>query len=118
MISAVQDELRWYGLDLSKSELAAAVNELRCEKGRPALLEDTPGLRFLVHGKNKDGLWGYNQLEEQQVVDVMDCIDVIAPTKQLVLGVDHSAGHATFREEGLHCREHERGVRRQTCSSA
>lgn len=35
MISAVQDELGGYGLDLFKPKLAA-VNELRRGKGRPA----------------------------------------------------------------------------------
>lgn len=29
-----------------------------------------------MHGKNKEGWWGYDQFEEQ-VVDVMDCIDVM-----------------------------------------
>ena len=93
MISAVQDEWRGYGLYLSKPALAG-VNELCRERGWPAL-EDTPGLRFLVRGKNRDGWWRYDQFEEE-VVDVMDCIDVIAPTKQLVLEVDHYAGHAKF----------------------
>ena len=35
-------------------------------------------------------------------MDVMDCFDVIYPDKQLMIEVDHSAGHTKFREDGLH----------------
>jgi len=99
MVSAFQDEIRGFGLPLSEGELAE-VNRRRRKESLPTL-GTTPGLRFLVPGKNKEGWWGYEKFEEQ-VVDVMDCFDVIAPNKQLVLEVDHSAGHAKFRENGLH----------------
>lgn len=32
----------------------------------------------------------------------MDCFDVLYPDLQLMVEVDHSAGHAKFREDGLH----------------
>ena len=35
-------------------------------------------------------------------MDVMDCFDVLYPDLQLMVEVDHSAGHAKFREDGLH----------------
>lgn len=94
MVSAFQDELRGFGLPISEAELAQ-VNELRRQKGCPAL-KATLSLCVLVHGKNKQEWLGYDQFEEQ-VVDVMDYIDVIALTKQLMMEVNPSAGHAKFR---------------------
>ena len=35
-------------------------------------------------------------------MDVLDCFDVLYPDLQLMVEVDHSAGHAKFREDGLH----------------
>ena len=35
-------------------------------------------------------------------MDVMNCFDVLYPDLQLMVEVDHSAGHAKFREDGLH----------------
>lgn len=46
-------------------------------------------------------------------MDVMDCIDVIAPMKQLVIEVDHSAGHAKISRGRASCTEHVREIRRQ-----
>lgn len=61
MVSTFQDELRGFGLPYSEPELAD-VNELRCERGRPAL-KATAGSRFLRHSKNKEGQRGYDQFE-------------------------------------------------------
>jgi len=58
-------------------------------------------MRFLNPGKNRDGYWTFKEFEEQ-TVDVMDCFDVLYPDLQLMVEVDHSAGHAKFREDGLH----------------
>lgn len=99
MVSAFQDEIRGFGFPLTESELVK-INAFRQRVGRPAL-KTSPGLRFLVHGKNKEGFWGFKEFEEQ-TVDVMDCFDVLYPELQLIVEVDHSAGHAKFREDGLH----------------
>ncbi|CAM9286210.1 unnamed protein product [Sphacelaria rigidula] len=99
MISAFQDEMRGLGLSLTKDELER-VNKFREERGRPAL-QRTPGSRHLVFGKNKGGYWGFEQFEKH-VVDAMDVLEVIEPEKQIVFEVDHSAGHAKMREDGLH----------------
>ena len=59
------------------------VNNFRQTKSRPPL-ESSPGLRFLLYGKHRDGSWGYDEFA-QQVVDVMDCHDALYPEHQLRL---------------------------------
>ena len=99
MVSAFQDERRGFGIPLSGDDLVT-VNELRRLEGRPELKE-SPGTRFLMHGKNQEGCWGYAQFEEQ-VVDVMGVLEALYPGYHLMIEVDHSAGHAKYREDGLH----------------
>ena len=99
MVSACQDDRHDFGILLSAADLVT-VNELRRLEKRPDLKE-SPGTRFLVHSKNKEGYWGYAQFEEQ-VVDVMDVLEALYPGHQLMIEVDHSAGHAKYREDGLH----------------
>ena len=99
MVSAFQDERRGFGRPLSVEELER-VNSFREREGRTPL-EESPGLRFLLPGKNRDGYWGYADFE-QQTIDIMDCLEVIEPRKQLAIEVDHSAGHAKYLPDGLH----------------
>ena len=35
-------------------------------------------------------------------MDVMDCFNAIYPDKQLMIEIDHSSGHAKYRDDGLH----------------
>ena len=53
MVCAFQDEQLGFGVPLSAADLVT-VNELRRLEERPGL-EKSPGTRFLVHGKNKEG---------------------------------------------------------------
>lgn len=99
MVSAFQDEIRGFGFRMTGEELAR-VNAFRSVHGHPAL-KDTPGTRFLEYGKNKDGYWNYDMFAEQ-CIDIMDCFEVLYPAWQLVMEVDHSSGHAKYREDGLH----------------
>lgn len=62
MVSAFQDEKRGFGLLLSADELAR-VNKNRRRAGR-APLETTPGLRFLLPGKNSEGFLGVRRFRE------------------------------------------------------
>ena len=101
MVSAVQDEFRGLGFPLTKAQLHD-VNGFRDRNKRPAL-RTSPGLGFMVPRKSRDGYWGYADFEER-VVAVMDCFEVVQPDKQLMVEVDHSAGHARFREDGLRMR--------------
>ena len=99
MVSAFQDERRGFGLVLSAKELES-VNDYRRTLSRKDLRE-TPGTRFLVFGKNKGGFWGFDEFE-LQTIDVTDVLEVLEPEAQIVIEVDHSAGHAKGREDGLH----------------
>lgn len=99
MVSAFQDEIRGFGFSMTGDELAR-VNAFRSTQGREPLKE-TPGMRCLDYGKQKDGYWNYDMFAEQ-CVDVMDCFEVLYPDWQLVMEVDHSSGHAKYREDGLH----------------
>ena len=68
---------------------------------RAPSLQGEPRDGFLVHGKSKEGSWGYGQLEEQ-VVDIMGVLEAPYPSYQLMIEIDHSAEHATYLEDGLH----------------
>ncbi|CAM9684764.1 unnamed protein product [Sphacelaria rigidula] len=98
LISAFQDERRGFGLPVLEDELQR-VDQFRHERGRPAL-KRTPGTRHLVFGESKGGYWDFDRFE-RQIVDVMDVLEVIEENKQIVFEVDHSAGHAKMREDGL-----------------
>ncbi|CAM9157910.1 unnamed protein product, partial [Hapterophycus canaliculatus] len=99
MVSVFQDEIRGFGFAITGEELAR-VNVFRRVQGRKAL-QETPGIRNLDYGKQKDGYWNYDTFAEQ-CVDIMDCFEVLCPDWQLVMKVDHSSGHAKYREDGLH----------------
>lgn len=99
MVSAFQDEIRGFGLRLSAVELKR-VNAYRRGLGRKALTT-TPGTRFIAFGENKGGCWKFEQFE-RQVIDVMDVLEALFPKMQIVVEVNHPAGHAKPREDGLH----------------
>jgi hypothetical protein len=99
MVSAVQDEVRGFGFPMTEEELAR-VNAFRKDAGRPELKE-SPGKRFLKYGKNKEGYWDYDMFATQ-VVDLLDCIEVLYPGHQIVLEVDWSQGHAKKLPQGLY----------------
>ena len=99
MVSPFQNKERGIRLPLSEDNLAA-VNEFRQRKGRTAY-EATLGTRFLLPGKNREGYWGFAEFDEQ-VIDAMDCIEVLEPNRQIAIEVDHSVRHAKYLPEGLH----------------
>ena len=60
--------------------------------------------RRVVNSKRHRRHLGYNEFE-YQVVAIMDAIEVLHPTHQMVLEVDHSQGHAKGRENGLYAKK-------------
>ncbi|CAM9922815.1 unnamed protein product, partial [Pylaiella littoralis] len=76
------------------------INAIRRRNGKKPL-DRSPGLRFLVFGKNKGGFSGYEQFKEQ-IEDVLDVLEYLDNDMQVVVEVDHSSGHAKQREDGLH----------------
>lgn len=99
MISAFQDEIQGFGFEMTGEELAR-VNAFPSTHGRGAL-KQTPGTTFWEYGKQKEGYWNYDMFAEQCVY-IMDCFEVLYPDWQLVMEVDHSSGHAKYREDRLH----------------
>jgi len=102
MVSAFQDEIRGYGFPMDKDELQK-VNEFRASKGREPLI-DTPGVRYLDCGSDKEGWWNWEKFEVQ-VIDFLDCFEVLHPNHQLQMKIDWSSGHAKFREGALNARD-------------
>jgi len=98
MVSAWQDEKRGFGLELGQDELDK-VNVYRASLGKGPL-EDSPGIRWLEYGVNKDGYWCYEDLKEQ-AMDVLDVLECLYPDYQVVMEVDHSAGHNRLQPDGL-----------------
>ena len=72
---------------MTEAELAT-VNAYRLEAGRAPLTE-SPGIRYLNYGKNKDGYWTYEHFSEQ-VSDVLDCIEALHPDMQACVEVSFS----------------------------
>jgi hypothetical protein len=64
-------------------------------------LDESPGIQFLLYGKNRDGYWDYEQFEHQAVA-VLDAIEALHPNHQVVLEVDWSQGHAKKLPGGLY----------------
>ena len=101
MVSAFWDEFRGFGISLSDDEvdkinlLRAVTNDLpQITKG------ESPGLIFFQYGKNKDGYWD-GALFQTQCIDVIDALEVLYPDMQILLEVDHSAGHLKEQNNGL-----------------
>jgi len=120
MCSALQDSVRGFGIPLTPAELesfnAWRRNQDR-ELGRPERppLLESPGLRFLVYGKEKttdkagkekktgkQGSWNGDKMCEQ-IEDVLDLFDFLPEYqgKQLILQIDWSSGHSKKQEGGL-----------------
>jgi len=104
MKSVFVDEVRGFGLPMMEDEVKL-VNVHRRRKygvkpdGEPVRLDLTasPGVRFLDYGTNKEGYWNY-ELFKEQVMDVIDCYDVLYPEFQVIFSVDWSSGHTAHRE--------------------
>ena len=92
MVYGFQDEIRGFGFPMTPEELTR-VNASEVRAGKPELKE-SPGIRFLEYGKNREGYWTYDQFVAQ-LLDVLDCIEVLYPDMQACFEVDHSAGAKT-----------------------
>jgi hypothetical protein len=61
---------------------------------------ESPGLIFFQYGKNKDGYWD-GALFQVQCIDIINVIEILYPGVQILLEVDHSAGHLKEQSDGL-----------------
>ena len=98
MVSAFQSDHDGIGLTLTDEQLRT-VNELRAaaQPPRPPLTE-LPGVRLFEYGKSRQGYWD-SQLMLQQVVDFMDCFEVLHPGHQLLLEMDKSGCHSKMADD-------------------
>jgi hypothetical protein len=98
MVSGFQDEIRGFGFAMSDTELAA-YNQNRLGRNLPPL-DRSPGLRFLLYGKNKEGWWDH-EMFSAQCTDIIDAFEFLYPAWQLAQEVDHSSGHGKYKADGL-----------------
>ena len=127
MVSAFVNCVSGFGLPMTPEQLAA-VNDYRarpenarykCGKYgapqalcrlvkkeetdlKPALLE-SPGVRCLHYGKDKDGYWDSHHMMVQ-MEDHADCLAVLFPQCQIVDEYDWSGVHGVKKEDGLYAK--------------
>ena len=99
MVSGFTCEALGFGIPLNDDELRR-VNEYRAARGRAALTA-SPGIAYFEYGKAKEGYWKFENFAEQ-CVDVMDVFETMYPYRQLIIEVDHSAGHGAHEPGGLY----------------
>jgi hypothetical protein len=106
MISAYTDDFLGFGLPLTPDQLLS-LNAWRQRKHGAEVVElkRSPGLRFLKHGKNNEGWWGYDDLSGQcdDVFDLYDWLgeEVVKEQQQQLGEYDWSSGHSKAQEGGL-----------------
>ena len=61
---------------------------------------ESPGLIFFQYGKNQDGYWD-GALFQVQCIAIINVLKIIYPGMQILLEVDHSAGHLKEQSNGL-----------------
>ena len=84
------------------------VNNHELRRGKPKFSKmkrtptGPPGLIFFDHrsGQGREGWWDCERFKDQ-VVDLVDCFEILYLDPQLVFEVDWSAGHSKSKEDGL-----------------
>ena len=100
MVSAMWCERRGFGFPLT-SEEETKVTAARRSADLPTLVPgDSPGLVFFQYGKNKEGYWDGLKFQ-QQCIQFIKIVEVLHPTMQILLEVDHSSGHLKEQSDGL-----------------
>ena len=65
-----------------------------------APLKESPFVRYLGYGAEKDGYWNYEHMVVQ-LEDCIDCVKHLYPQFDFVFELDQSSGHARERPDGL-----------------
>jgi hypothetical protein len=113
MVSAFQCREFGFGMELTEEDMykindkrlgtkyhdhVAAV-EVNKNSGKRKLTE-SPFVRYMDVGENREGYWDYNRMVIQ-LEDVVDCLKVLHPNFDYLILFDHSSGHAKKRIGGL-----------------
>lgn len=100
MISAFHNnEVLGFGLPMSPATLKR-VNEKREKAGMPPFSQ-SPGLRSLEFGKDKEGYWTMHHMLDQ-LKDYLTCAEIILPDFQLIHNFDWSSGHSMMPPNAMH----------------
>jgi hypothetical protein len=99
MVSGMWCERRGFGFPMTREEVKK-INEARQRTNLPLLVADeSPGLVFFQYGKSKEGYWDGQKFQEQ-CVQFVNAVEILYPTMQIVLEVDHSSGHLKEQSDG------------------
>ena len=113
MLSSFVSREFGYGMELSDSVLAL-INRYRentnysdCDaaiqrngRAKKNLLTQSPFIKELEYGANKEGYWTYECMS-LQLEDCIDCMNVLYPQFDVVFLFDHSNGHDRLQPNGL-----------------
>jgi hypothetical protein len=101
MISAVFCEFRGFGLPL-KPEEVEKINAARALHNilTKILPSGSPGLIFFQYGKGKEGYWDWLKFQAK-CIDFLSVLEILYPTMQVLLEIDHSSGHLKEQSDGL-----------------
>lgn len=101
MVSAFQDRKHGFGFPMTEEQLQLVRDKHGAELAALEVkLEASPGCVFFVYGKNKQGYWTFEDFAKQCSV-LMLCYETLYPNHQLLVEVDHSAGHGKGKEGAL-----------------
>jgi hypothetical protein len=100
MVSAMWCERRGFGFPITHDEVQK-INRARTGTDLTAIApSESPGLVFFQYGKSKEGYWD-GQKFQQQCVAFINAVEILYPSLQIVLEVDHSSGHLKEQSDGL-----------------
>jgi len=102
MASYFVNEELGLGLQLTDEQLDElnVFRARRTDGGDKSPLCISPGARYLKYGKDKEGYWRYDDICKQ-AMDVLDVYEALMPSRQVVMELDWSSGHAKQQEDGL-----------------
>jgi hypothetical protein len=100
MVSAFVDEQRGFGFPMTEEEIEKVNAYREIKYGKPMPLEGSPGVRFLVYGKNNEGYWTGADMAKQ-LRELLDALSILYAGWQFCIEFDWSSGHAAHRPGAL-----------------
>ena len=91
-------KINWHRLGTKYQDPVAAVEVTKSEDKQR--LTESPFIRYIEVGENREGYWDYNHMVIQ-LEDVVDCLKFVHPEFDYLILFDHSSGHSKKRIGGL-----------------